>query len=298
MHRSTPTSSALRHALLLSIALGVGCGGDDPLSLGTPCSSSNPSACESGICASGGSIGGICTQACSDTTPCPRVGGIGQLVCDPATSLCQEPCAVDETRLIGGETYVCRGSAFVACTDLTDADCGVCGCDLYGGGVCLPVGGCVEPKMDGAACTYAIECTSGACYYQSGTCGAPLALDAPCYADEDCASGNCSNDGDHASAGVCNMAFGDPCASAPTDCNLCVGTGPLSDGWCIRRFCNPDDPHPCPTGVSTAPGSSRDWDCLRGADDMYRCYEDCTGHSGPYACLETPFLCNLDNHCY
>lgn len=287
----------------LSVLLSVGCS-DEPLALGEACSVASPGDCESGICAeSPGSYSsrGICSQACSAAEACPTVAGIGRLTCNPETSECVTPCAEETTLPVGAETFVCRSGEYDACSDLTDIDCDICGCGPFAGSVCIAGVGCVDPQPDGSSCDHPEECTSGACFYSSSTCGSARAIGEACHADEDCETANCSNDGNHAVAGVCNMAFGTRC-SGHTQCNQCESYDAFYDGWCIRTFCNPDDAHPCPTGISTGGTGSRRWDCRESQDGQYRCFENCTTQEGYYYnCLDDFDTCHESfsgDYCY
>ena len=208
------------------------CGGDAALAFGYGCEVGDPSACASGVCESWSDGTTRCTAACSTDVPCPvSLDDSPEYTCNPARGggLCDVLCTDGALVEDDNATYVCLDSEFFDCGEATAAEgCSLCGCEPYGGGVCVPGTGCVEPAVNGTVCSDPRECISGTCGYATMICQDPAALAAPCFADEDCASRNCSNDGNHAIEGVCNMPFGEICEGA-ANCNRCVGANAFRD---------------------------------------------------------------------
>lgn len=208
-----PRSSALA-VIGLSVAL-TSCASGPPLAaFGDPCSEDQ--ACQSGICATGA----FCTETCSTSVTCPDA-----TVCGP-DGTCQRPCSEGSGQGSGASREICVAGLFVACSDRDAvADCDVCGCEPFGGGVCLAGRGCVPPAPDGTACTTAGECESGVCYGDTHVCGAPRGDGEMCGAATDCASDRCFAD-----TGTCGPPR--PDGGACTQDADCAGGSCLSDQTC------------------------------------------------------------------
>jgi hypothetical protein len=272
------------------------CGGDAALAFGYGCEVGDPSACASGVCEAWSDGTTRCTAACSTDVPCPvSLDDSPEYTCNPARGggLCDVLCTDGALVEDDNATYVCLDSEFFDCGEATAAEgCSLCGCEPYGGGVCVPGTGCVEPAVNGTVCSDPRECISGTCGYATMICQDPAALAAPCFADEDCASRNCSNDGNHAIEGVCNMPFGEICEGA-ANCNRCVGANAFHDGWCVRGSCNPADPAPCATAINTGGEGTRDWVCRSTMDGGDYCFETCrVGPDFIYNCLAAGDICH------
>ncbi len=230
---------------------------------------SAPSDCEGGGCAMSETVSAwICTRPCEASAEC-GTSGYGQMVCDK-DGLCVPPCLYGKS---AGSTVCTAAGVYEECADQSAAEfCKSCGCAPFGGGVCASTG-CVIPQPDGSGCTVHEECTSGLCDPEMTTCAQPAVVGGQCHFDAQCASHNCSNDGDSSIPGVCRVPLGSPCTNA--DCNMCI------DGWCARSRCT--------NGVSCAPG----WSCLDGIDGVDYCYQHCTASPDCY-----DGTCQPDGYCY
>jgi hypothetical protein len=154
-------------------------------------------ACVGGVCAPKGSAGSVCDVG--DSADCQT----GLTCCD---SVSNDP----------GD-FVCRDLS------VDSTNCGSCGNACPAGQIC-DGGSCV--------CEFA-ECDSGCCPNDtdvclgmagSTTCGAPQALGAICFADdEQCASGNCARVQNISSGTtpVCCSPIGGPCSGGGTSTHCC-----------------------------------------------------------------------------
>jgi hypothetical protein len=110
----------------------------------------------------------------------------------------------------------------------------------------------------------------------------------PCTADDDCATENCSNDGDATTPGHCNQMLGTSCmgASGPTaTCTRCNRIDSFSNGICMRTACAPITHDHCPQLTD------RVWECVSSVDGLHHCYETCP-RDGIYSCYDPFTFCN------
>lgn len=272
--------------IVLGIGL-AGCAMDErlPTELGGACGLDTQ--CASGQC---GHLDGrsFCTEECVDASGCSAEAGLP--LCRPE-GFCAPACREGERSGTGATALLCRGGAFVACSDQDPATaCAACGCEPFGGGMCTSTG-CELPRADGEACTTDLQCASRACYRDTNVCGAPRPMGEPCTVDAECATSNCSADGAAGVTGVCNQALGTTCTRSTTTCTRCIGASTLSDGICSRRRCDPERAPTCPRV------SRRTWTCDRTVDGDHRCFETCD-YEASYWCLEDSDYCHMDGYCY
>ena len=258
----------------------AGCAGPPPTAFGGACV--DDAECETGIRAPDPDR--FCTRECSGDS-CPT-----SFVCG-SSGLCGRTCTDGRTQGSGASEEICVGGAFVACSTQDAASaCSVCGCEPFGGGTCMEGTGCVVGQPDGTACTMAIECTSGACYHDTSTCGAPRATGEACLVDSDCATQNCSTDGDTSTPGVCNQELGSDCSGGrQTDtCTNCIAYS-SSSSICGRRHCGPEAACPQLGG--------RTWSCEMSTDGTQRCAEQCDPSASGYLCLDLVQDCRASGFC-
>lgn len=185
-----------------------------PLGEGEPCSADED--CAAGTCET---IDGLqtCSSPCALGDECPAAA-------DGAPRTCREDghCGAACTFAGARDGRVCRDGAVLQCSALEAADaCESCGCDVFGGGICVEGTGCVQPGPEGAACTEDRFCESRLCEPSSSTCVAPAPPGADCTMDRFCASGLCEP-----SSSTC-------VAPAP------VGAACTTDRFCASELCNP-----------------------------------------------------------
>ena len=212
--------------------------------------------CESGVCGRTDPYVDLCTVKCDKPSePCSEGDGY---VCRE-TLTCGTPCEPGRTSGVCGADGVIR-----TCEEVDATACQICGCDLFGGGVCDPGKGCVEPAELGSACTNDSFCTSGTCDPETHTCIELRVreLGESCHHDFECKSENCSNDGKVDEAGKCNQKLGTACTQGSDTCTDCQGG--IFDERCGRQNCDPE----------TAPNCGEGWECAK-AEQGYRCYESC-----------------------
>jgi len=206
--------------VLSSLFLIISCG-DDGAALGEPCEAAGE--CASGLCEPTGT-GWTCTDNCASSAECvPTIDG-GRRVCG-GEGVCIDPCTDGNYGEAGGQPAVCIDGVFVACATADETYCGACGCDLFGGGVCIDGNRCVAPRADGEGCTVDEECQSELCYRDSSVCGPPRPDGETCSQDLECMSALC-----YPSSSTCGppKADGETCASA----SECASNSCLSDGRC------------------------------------------------------------------
>lgn len=156
-------------ALLSLLLLSISCG-DDKAAIGEACEVAGD--CASGQCEATGAAR-TCTASCTTSADCvPTIDG-RRRVCG-GEGFCIDPCADGSSGTTGGEPAVCVDGELVACSAVDETRCGVCGCELFGGGVCIGGNRCVEPRADGEACTLDEECQSELCYGDSSVCGSQI----------------------------------------------------------------------------------------------------------------------------
>lgn len=197
---------------LAVLALAVtSCASEPPplASFGDPCS--DDGACASGLCGDDA----MCTEMCTSSDTC-----LDGTVCGPA-GVCQRACTSRSVQGSGATREICVDGLYVACSGRDAvADCAACGCEPFGGGVCIAGRGCVPPAPDGTACATAAECASGVCYGDTMVCGAPRADGQPCAEPSDCAAGRC-------------FADTDTCGPPRPDGGACTNDGDCAAGNCL-----------------------------------------------------------------
>ncbi len=180
-----------------------------------------PEDCAGGICQDiGTTLGVVCTQDCDAENTCPS-----PFVCG-SDGICRGVCTPGAVMGAGAAREICVGNVFVACSTRDSiTDCAACGCEPFGGGVCVAGRGCVPPAPDGTACASSGECTSGLCYSDTNVCGQPRADGETCGAASDCQASRCFED-----TGTCGppRADGEACSSGAD----CVSESCLSDETC------------------------------------------------------------------
>lgn len=257
-------------------AVALGCAPSGPLTgYGYPCI--DDVECAEGMC-SGSPVASdrICTTPCSAASPCP-VSLRGQSFVCGAAGECVRPCPLGATQGVGASRELCQSSGFfAACSGLDEAtSCEACGCEPFGGGTCTVGVGCEIPLANGMACTRDTQCTSGTCYRDTNVCGPKRALRAPCSADVECESANCSTNGDETMVGRCNVRFGQACR-LEDPCDDCRDIDViLRTGRCFRRTCNP-------TNALCGRIDIAQFDCVESTDGMYRCFQQCSMETGCY----------------
>lgn len=179
-----------------------------------------------------------CSSACLIDDVCPAAADGSTRACRE-DGYCHAPCSFTGAR----DGQVCRAGSVVECGSLAAADaCGDCGCDVFGGGICVPATGCVQPGPEGAPCTEDRFCTSHLCHPASDTCIAPIADGSACTDDRFCASRLCNPLTDLCTA---PLSGGDDCESdrycASGVCGvasqLCVDPAALGEACSTDREC-------------------------------------------------------------
>lgn len=271
-------SPSLFFWLALSGLFYTGCTSDSgSLLVGSPCISG--AQCTTGQCEPDRTSTTVCTQSCVSDVGCP-----GDLFC--LSGFCHSGCRDGETMGTGASRQLCVDAEFRACAELDDvAQCDVCGCEAFGGGVCLDGMGCTILVDAGGSCTVDAVCADGVCYQDTSTCGAPRAIGEPCIADAECASSNCGADGSGV-AGVCNQELGSSCGltvRGRTDtCSRCI-PAQFGDSICSRDSCDPENTNSCIVG------GARRWECARRTDGTHGCFETCT--DARYFCFDPSDIC-------
>ncbi len=251
LHDRRRTIRIVTAMFLAALVVFVGCG-RALLAEGATCLEDTD--CAGGECVA---IDGVrtCSSPCLIGDTCPAAGGAARACREDG--YCHAPCSFTGMR----DGQVCRAGAVLECADVPAASaCTDCGCDAFGGGVCVVGTGCVQPGPVGASCTEDRLCESGLCeptsssciaaiangaactvdrFCQShlcnpltNTCTAPLAAGDACDSDAYCASGVCG-----ASSNVCQdpAALGEPCGAD----RECVSANCSNDGDSTRTgVCN------------------------------------------------------------
>jgi hypothetical protein len=173
-----------------------------------------------------------------------------------------------------------------SCTDDIECASGRCYADSHV---------CGAPRMNGEACVEAGDCVSDTCL-SDGLCGDARPIGGDCRVDADCATSNCSTNGDETRVGQCMMALGEVCdASSPCErCRTSTGGAPLGGfetGRCFRSGCDPSDAPNCPRF------DRHTFSCARSVEGTYHCYEECTadpatGRTDDHDCWDSLGFCD------
>jgi hypothetical protein len=263
-----------------------------------------------------------CSTACLIDDVCPASADGSARACRE-DGYCHAPCSFTGAR----DGQVCRAGAVVECASLAAADaCSDCGCDAFGGGICVPTMGCVQPGPAGASCTEDRFCASGLCDPGSSTCIAPIADGAPCTMDRFCVSSLCNpltdlctsplpggegcESNDYCASGVCGAtshvcvdpaALGEPC-STDGECasDHCSTNGDATRvGVCEQPLGEVCDGTHCSRCVGRDRSVGFEGYCLRDVCDpvdapcgppvgeYHRMYDCRVSAAGPYHCYET-----------
>ncbi len=263
-----------------ALALGA-CASEMAGELGDSCQA--PTDCVSERCATDGGAA-YCTVECGSNADCAM--GSRTLFCSP-DGMCEAPCVEGRTEDYAGGRYLCRMGEYEACAGLEPASaCEACGCEAFGGGVCVDGVGCVTPQPDGSACSGDYECTEGRC--ADGICEAPRAMGEACADDEDCATRNCSTDGRAGVMGVCNQELGTSCRDGSTTCSRCIfGRSSFNgEGICSRENCDPINAPNCPSLRG-----GRRWTCHPTTEGTHACFEVCDDDDVLYSCFRARNNC-------
>lgn len=248
MYRSCPAKAALcRRFIVCAFALmsltSAGCG-EESKALGEVCE--RDAQCATGTCAVHDGVG-HCSQPCDATTACPA-GADGVAMACREDGFCGPECAFSGVR----NGFFCDGESGAAalCETASDVEvCDVCTCTPFGGGVCVPSLGCIDPLANGAACTVDFACQSGLCNPDTDRCTAPLANGTLCPGDRYCGSNLCDPVTDRCVAPLANgtsCSADKYCMSGHCDATLgCFTPGPVDapctrDAHCASNNCSND----------------------------------------------------------
>jgi hypothetical protein len=323
-------SRALLASLLLALLVLVGCGTESPASpsaigkhLGERCEKTED--CASSLCVRVDEKGGICSQACTDDSGCPRGDNWG---CAPAPGQPFSVCACVPL----GDKEVCGDGLDNDCNGATD-DCRYCDGERVANDAHDHCGSCDNACRSDQAChSGTCECQDAAMSECRGSC-VLLLQDAQncgecgksCGPDQTCQNGQCAcatgqsyceglgcfdfqTDSDH--CGDCDTVCteGQVCRAGSCVCSdaargdYCPGIGCL-DLKTDSRHCGDCD-KTCPDGQSCADGAcvcatgrtDCDGECKDTQADAENCGECGNACPAPLTCIKGECGCSGDGY--